>query len=50
MMIESRNLRDVYSILVGKFERKKPLWRPIRRWGDNIKKTISSELVSFSVR
>jgi len=29
--------RDVYRILVGKHEGKRPLWRPRRRWEDNIK-------------
>jgi hypothetical protein len=29
--------RNVYRILVGKLERKKPLRRPRRRWVDNIK-------------
>ena len=29
--------RDVYRVLVGKHERKKPLGRPRRRWEDNIK-------------
>jgi hypothetical protein len=29
--------RDVYSVLVGKPEGKRPLWRPRRRWEDNIK-------------
>jgi len=28
--------RDVYMILVGKSEEKEPLWRPKRRWKDNI--------------
>jgi hypothetical protein len=28
---------DVYKVLVGKPEGKKPLRRPRRRWGDNIK-------------
>jgi len=28
--------RGVYSILVGKPERKRPLGRPRRRWEDNI--------------
>jgi hypothetical protein len=27
----------VYKVLVGKFEGKRPLWRPWRRWEDNIK-------------
>jgi hypothetical protein len=27
----------VYRVLVGKFEGKKPLGRPRRRWEDNIK-------------
>ena len=29
--------RGVYRALVGKAERKRPLWRPRRRWEDNIK-------------
>jgi len=27
----------VYRVLVGKPEGKRPLWRPRRRWDDNIK-------------
>jgi hypothetical protein len=29
--------RGVYRVLVGKTERKRQLWRPRRRWEDNIK-------------
>jgi hypothetical protein len=29
--------RDVYRVLVGKSEGKRPLWRPWYRWEDNIK-------------
>ena len=29
--------RGVYSVLVGKPEGKRPLWRPRRRWVDNIR-------------
>ena len=29
--------RDVYRVLVGKYEGKKPLGRPRPRWEDNIK-------------
>jgi len=29
--------RDVYRVLVGKPEEKRPLGRPRRRWEDNIK-------------
>jgi hypothetical protein len=29
--------RGVYKVLMGKPEGKRPLWRPIRRWEDNIK-------------
>jgi len=29
--------RDLYGVLVGKPERKRPLGRPRRRWEDNIK-------------
>jgi hypothetical protein len=29
--------RDVYRVLIGKPERKRPLVRPRRRWEDNIK-------------
>jgi hypothetical protein len=31
------NLRNVYSILVGKLEGKRPRGRPTSRWEDNIK-------------
>jgi hypothetical protein len=31
------NMRDVYRVLVGKREGKRPLGRPRRRWEDNIK-------------
>jgi hypothetical protein len=29
--------RGVYTVLVGKYESKRPLGRPRRRWEDNIK-------------
>jgi hypothetical protein len=29
--------RGVYRVLVGKPEKRRPLWRPRRRWEDNIK-------------
>ena len=29
--------KNAYRDLVGKPERKRPLWRPRRRWEDNIK-------------
>ena len=29
--------RDVYRVLVGNPEGKRPHWRPRRRWKDNIK-------------
>ena len=29
--------RGVHKVLVGKPEVKRPLWRPRRRWEDNIK-------------
>ena len=29
--------RNTYRVLVGKSEEKRPLWRPKRRWQDNIK-------------
>jgi hypothetical protein len=32
--------RDVYRLLVGKPERKRPLGRPRRRWRDNIKMNL----------
>jgi hypothetical protein len=33
--------RNVYSLLVGKSEGKRPLGRPRRRWIDNIKMDLS---------
>jgi len=35
-----RDRRDVYSILVGRPEGKRPLGRPGRRWEDNIKMNL----------
>jgi len=32
-----RDMRDVYRVLVGKPEGKRPLGRPRNRWDDNIK-------------
>jgi hypothetical protein len=32
--------RNMYRLLVGKSERKRPLGRPRRRWIDNIKKDL----------
>ena len=32
--------RVVHKVLVGKPEGKKPLWRPRRRWEDNIKMNL----------
>jgi hypothetical protein len=32
--------RDVYRVLVGKLEGKRPLGRPRRRWEDNIKMNL----------
>jgi hypothetical protein len=32
--------RDVYRVLVGKPEGKRPLGKPWRRWEDNIKKDL----------
>jgi hypothetical protein len=32
--------RNVYRLLVGKLERKKPLGRPRRRWINNIKMNL----------
>ena len=52
MLIESRRMRSaghvarmgegrgVYRILVGEPEGKRTLWRPMRRWEDNIKLDI----------
>jgi len=32
--------RGVYRVLVGKLEGKRPLWRPRRRWVDNIRRDL----------
>ena len=34
------NLRGVHRVLAGKPEGKRPLWRPRRRWEDNIKMNL----------
>jgi hypothetical protein len=33
-------IRNVYKILVGKLERKRPLGRPRRRWEDNVRMNL----------
>ena len=35
--------RNVYRVLVGKLEGKRPLGKPRRRWEDNIKMDIQEE-------
>jgi hypothetical protein len=40
--------RDVYRVLVGKPESKRPLGRPRRRWEDNIKMDLQE--VGFGVK
>jgi hypothetical protein len=40
--------RNVYRILVGKPEGKRPLGRPIRRWVDNIKMDLKE--IGWDVR
>jgi hypothetical protein len=32
--------RGVHRVIVGKPERKRPFWRPRRRWEDNIKMDV----------
>jgi hypothetical protein len=32
--------RGIYRVLVGKPEGKRPLWRPKRRWENNIKRDL----------
>jgi len=39
--------RCVYRVLVGKSGGKRPLWRPRRRWEDNIK--MDHQEVAFGV-
>ena len=38
--------RGVYRVLVGKPEGKRPLGRPRRRWEDNIKMDLITDIVS----
>jgi hypothetical protein len=38
-------IRGVYTVLVGKPERKRPLGRPRRRWENNIKKDLQEVVV-----
>jgi hypothetical protein len=35
-----REMRNAYKILVGKREGKRPLGRPRRKWGDNIRMDV----------
>jgi len=36
----ARMRRGVHRVLVGKPEGKRPVWRPKRRWEDNVKKYL----------
>jgi hypothetical protein len=45
-----REMRSVYKTLVRKFERKRPLGRPMRRWEDNVRRDLREiwwELVDY---
>jgi hypothetical protein len=39
--------RNVYRILVGKLEKKRPLGRPRRRWVDNIKMDLKRDRMGW---
>jgi hypothetical protein len=39
--VRTGEVRNVFKILAGKFEEKRPLGRAWRRWVDNIKMDIS---------
>jgi len=34
--------RDTYMVLMGKLDRKRPLWRPRRRWEGNIRMDLQN--------
>jgi hypothetical protein len=45
MVIKSRRMRwagiyHAYNILIEKLDGKKPLWRPMGRWKDNIEMSL----------
>jgi len=42
-VVRMEDRRGVYRVLLGKPEGKRPLWRPRRRWEDNIKMDLQEE-------
>jgi hypothetical protein len=40
--------RDVYRVLVGRAEGKRPLRRPTRRWKDNIKMNLRANWIRLA--
>jgi hypothetical protein len=42
-----REERKVYKVLVGKFEKKRPLVRPRRRWEDGIRMDLGGVWIGF---
>ena len=40
--------RGVYGVLVGKPEGRRPLWRPRRRWVDNIRMDLQEVGCSYT--
>jgi hypothetical protein len=41
LVARMREIRNVYKILIGKSEGKKPLGRPRRRWEDSIRMNLT---------
>jgi hypothetical protein len=41
-----RDEKNSYSILVGKLEGKRQLWRPRGRWGNNAQKDVKEQGVT----
>jgi hypothetical protein len=44
-----RHGRDIYRVLVGRPESKKPLGRPRRRWEDNIKMDLREKGIDGAI-
>jgi len=39
--------RGVYRVLLGKLEGRRPLWRPRRRWVDNIRMNLQEVVCGY---
>jgi hypothetical protein len=47
-VVQIREKRNAYRILVGKPKRKRPLERPRRRWADNVTMALRQNVMEWT--